>query len=74
MSLCPLVEDAGLPGLRGCFPEVCMMEMFCFVVNKWSVERCLLLCVWPPSVTVGLGTYARELCMPRLSSLYNPLK
>lgn len=41
MSRCPLLEDAGLPGLRDCFPGACLMEMFCFVVNKWSVERCL---------------------------------
>lgn len=50
MSLCPLLGDAGLPGHRGYFPEACMMEAVCCVVNKQSVECHLWLCVCPPTV------------------------
>lgn len=60
MSPCPLLEDAGLPGLKDGFPGACMMEAFCFAVSKQSVDGCLRLCVCPPSAipsTVSASIY-----------------
>lgn len=36
MSLRALLDHAGLPGLRDCFPEAWMMEVFCFVGSEYS--------------------------------------
>lgn len=68
MSPCPLLDDAGVPGLRGCFPEACVTEVLGFVLAS-SLGSTNCDCM---SIRNSLGIYTEQLCIPSLFSYHIP--